>query len=415
MQQWLEERLLKLNLTETMEKPDGFSRLSYSAEEWAARAKFIELAEELGLAVREDAAGNAIARWNPPSVTEEAPAIAFGSHVDTVTNGGGYDGVAGVLCALATVYQLQEDGFVPAKPLEVICFASEESARFGVSTIGSKAMSGLLDKDTLADVKDQDGVTIKEAVEERGLVYDDTPSAARSEAELEEFIELHIEQGTRVEQAGADVGAVTAIACPIRLQVDGQGKAGHTGTTPMDRRKDALVMAAELITFVYERAQALNERGGMPIVATASTVSCEPNVMNVIPDRVQLGIDIRSVSDALKEELAADIRAKSAEIMARFRVTLEIATLVNNPSVQLDPSIHEALVGAAGAAGLTNYTLESGAGHDVMNMAHRWPAGLLFIPCRDGLSHHPDEHASLADLENGVKVLTAYVKNKAGD
>lgn len=415
MKTWLEHNLLKLNLTDTMDQPDGFTRLSFSPEEWEARDAFIQIAKEMDLTIHEDEAGNVIARWIPGNPTEEKPAIALGSHVDTVTNGGGYDGVAGVLCGLGTVYQLKKEGFIPDRPIEVICFASEESARFGVSTIGSKAMSGMLDTEALAEVPDKDGVTIKQAMEERGLNYDESPKAERDAGDLSSFVELHIEQGTRIEKARGEVGAVTAIACPIRLNIDIFGKAGHTGTTPMADRQDALVSAAELISFIYNRALAFNEENDTPLVATASTISNEPNVMNVIPGKVTVGVDIRSVSDELKEKMAEEIRKKTAEIEETFRATINIQTLVNNPSIFLDESVHKDLTRAAEQAGLNNFTLESGAGHDVMNMARKWPSGLVFIPCKDGLSHHPEEHASLDDLEKGVKLLAAYIKNKAGD
>ncbi|PYZ99063.1 Zn-dependent hydrolase [Alteribacter lacisalsi] len=416
MKTWIEENLKNLNQTDEMNPPEGFTRLSYTAEEWESITQFKQIAEDLGLHLKQDEAGNVIARWDPE--TEEGQkrsAAATGSHLDTVANGGGYDGAAGVLCGLGAVKMLKDQGFSPQRPIEVICFISEESARFGVSTIGSKAMAGLLDPDKLKDVADKDGVTVKEAVEFRGFNWDRITSAEREEEEIYSFLELHIEQGTRVQDAGADFGAVTAIACPIRLNVTVTGRAGHTGTTPMDRRHDALVSAAPLITFVSERAKALSAEKDLPVVATCSTIELKPNVMNVIPGTAEIGIDIRSVDDNLKEELEQEVYEKCREIEETFQVKVTTEKLVHNPSITLEPKVFETIRDTGKSAGYKPLTLESGAGHDVMNMQAKWPSGLLFIPCRDGLSHHPDEHAELEDLVMGVKLIAAYLEKETGE
>ncbi|SDY08931.1 N-carbamoyl-L-amino-acid hydrolase [Evansella caseinilytica] len=415
LKKWLETGLKRLNVTNSMDRPEGFTRLSYSEEEWKARSEFILLAKAAGLVTREDQAGNVIARWEEKHHLPDSPAVAVGSHVDTVVNGGGYDGVAGVLCGLGAVRKLKKEGFRPKYPIEIISFASEESARFGVSTIGSKAMAGLIDTKSLAEVKDRNGVTLKEAVESQGLVFDQLALAERSAGELLSFVELHIEQGTRVEQAGADYGAVTAIACPVRLLIHVIGKAGHTGTTPMAERQDALVAAAELVSYIYQQAVEQNRKSSMPLVATASTIEMEPNVMNVIPGTVRLGVDIRSVSDSLKAGMHRAVLQQCKQLERKYRVTINVDVLVNNPSIHLDEGVHEELVKAGDEAGLKSFTLASGAGHDVMNMAAKWPAGLVFIRCKDGLSHHPQEYTSLEDLEIGATLLASYLCKKAGD
>lgn len=409
MKEWLDKHLKALNLTDSMNQAEGFCRLGYTEEEWLAIDVFVSIAEDIGLKVRRDEAGNAIARWE---AEDSLPAVAVGSHVDTVKGGGGYDGVAGVLCGLAAVKKLKEEGFQPASPIEVICFASEESSRFGVSTIGSKAMSGLLNKNEVEGVTDEDGITIRQAVEDMGLSWDAIEDAERPESALKSFIELHIEQGTRVEDAGADFGAVTAVACPIRLKVIVNGQMGHTGTTPMGKRKDAFVAAAPLVSFISETALALSNSSAVPIVATASTLELKPNAMNVIPGTVELGIDIRSVDDSLKKEMEKRIREKCHQLSESFGVTIEVKTLVHNPSVQLDEAVMRKLQHSGEALGYKALVLESGAGHDVMNMAAKWPSGLLFIPCKNGLSHHPEEFASIKDLEMGTKIIAQYLKTE---
>lgn len=407
MKDWLDHNLKALNLTDSMDQAEGFCRLGYTEEEWRSIDVFVSIAENIGLKVRRDQAGNAIARWE---AEDSLPAVAVGSHVDTVKGGGGYDGVAGVLCGLAAVKKLKEEGFEPASPIEVICFASEESSRFGVSTIGSKAMSGLLNKKEVEGVTDEDGITIRQAVEDMGLSWDAIEEAERPETALKSFIELHIEQGTRVEDAGANFGAVTAVACPIRLKVIINGQMGHTGTTPMGKRKDAFVAAAPLVPFISETALSLSDSNAVPIVATASTFELKPNAMNVIPGTVELGVDIRSVDDSLKKEMEELIREKCHQLSDSFGVKIEVKTLVHNPSVQLDETVMRKLQHSGESLGYKALVLESGAGHDVMNMAAKWPSGLLFIPCKNGLSHHPEEFASIEDLEMGTEIIAQYLK-----
>ncbi|CAM3812355.1 M20 family metallo-hydrolase [Mesobacillus thioparans] len=413
MKDWLEKHLCELNLTKTMERPEGFCRLGYTAEEWKAIDVFASLAEYLGLIVHRDEAGNAIARWETSGM-ESLPAVAVGSHLDTVKGGGGYDGVAGVLCALAAIKKLKEEGFMPAFPVEVICFASEESSRFGVSTIGSKAMSGILNKKELECIQDEHGTTIRQAVENVGLNWNKIDQANRTAAELKSFFELHIEQGTRIQDYGAEFGVVTAIACPIRLKVTVTGQMGHTGTTPMGKRSDALVAAAPLISFISETAESLSAGSEVPIVATASTIELKPNAMNVIPGIVELGVDIRSVDDMLKEKMKEHIYDKCIQLEQSFGVKMKVTTMVNNSSVQLDEKVRGKLQSAGESLGYKAMVLESGAGHDVMNMAAKWPSGLIFIKCRNGLSHHPEEFASLEDLQIGTDIITQYLRNEAG-
>ncbi|MCA1011917.1 M20 family metallo-hydrolase [Halobacillus halophilus] len=412
LEEWLNQHLLELNLTDEMDYENGFTRLSYTEDEKQAHQAFSRIAENLGLDVHSDQAGNVWAEWKTDT---EAPVVALGSHVDTVSSGGGYDGVAGVLTALAAIKLLKDQDYTPRKNISVICFASEESARFGVSTIGSKAVSGLLDKDDVANVEDAEGVTIKEAVESFGLSWDTIDQAEKGEKELESFLELHIEQGTQIENHGADIGIVRGVACPIRLQITAEGMANHTGTTPMNRRSDAFAAIAPLITFVEEQANQMNEEQDVPLVATVSTVQLHPNVMNVIPGQVELGIDIRSVDDTLKKELADRIESFCRKIEDKRKIHVHVKTLVNNNSVFLDPNLQGKLAKVTDQLQLKSMEMDSGAGHDVMNMAEKWPSGLLFIPCEEGISHHPKEYASNEDLAKGARVMAEYLKVETGE
>ncbi|WP_273854326.1 M20 family metallo-hydrolase [Guptibacillus spartinae] len=407
MQSWLEKSLLALNLTQTMDRPEGFSRLSFTLEEREALNQFVTIAKELGLETSEDQAGNQWAIWQ---VNEDAPTVALGSHLDTVSNGGGYDGVAGVLSALAAVKKLKDKAFQPAKNIAVICFVSEESARFGVSTIGSKAISGKLDKKETSQVTDRNGVTIKQAVEEFGVNWETIEEAELPVEKLSCFLELHIEQGTQIEEHHKEVGIVNGVACPIRLQVNVQGMANHTGTTPMHRRQDALVAIAPLVNYVSERATEISRKSEQPLVATVSTLALKPNVMNVIPGEVELGIDIRSVDDQLKRDFANEIKEYCRRISADNQVEVTVSTLVDNDSVLLDYEMQKQLAEVCEELGFEKLVMNSGAGHDVMNMAAKWPSGLIFIPCKDGISHHPSEFASLEDIEKGVYLISRYIE-----
>lgn len=374
---WLEEKLCALNVTSSMNQSEGFTRLGYSDEEKQAHAQFINTANELGLHTFEDEAGNQWAVWK---VEENAPTIGLGSHLDTVYSGGGYDGVAGVLCALAAVKTLKDKQITPKKNIAVICFASEESARFSVSTLGSKAVSGELNKEAIETISDQDGTTIKQAMEQVGLNWETVQQAERAESDLEQFLELHIEQGKILADQGLDIGIVHGIARPIRLSVRCEGMANHTGTTPMNNRQDALVAIAPLITFVEQEASKMNEREGISIVATVSVATVKPNAMNMIPGEVELGIDIRSTDNNLKQELYASIYTFCESVEKDRNVKVTITTLVNDASVELDKEMQGKLFAVSKSLGYKTISMDSGAGHDVMNMALKWQSGLIFIP-----------------------------------
>lgn len=406
MNSWLIEHLKRMNMSDVLVRPEGFTREGYTSEETNAMEVFKEIAKELGLAVEVDAAGNVIARWEVPG--GESAAVATGSHLDTVPNGGAFDGGAGVVCGLGAVKMLKEADYEPKRPIEVICFRSEESSRFGVSTIGSKAMSGLFDP-AIGTLVDQYGTTLEEAVKSQGFNWENLSKAKRSKEQLKSFVELHIEQGMHINEHEKNYGIVKGVACPIRLAVTFSGKAGHTGTTPMDRRQDALAAAAPFISFVQETALQMNDVYEKPLVATVSTLTSAPNSMNVIPQTVTAGVDIRSVDDFLKKKMADAIRSELKRIEQATGVSITIEVLVDNPSVLLDENIARQLADAGAQEAYLAHQMDSGAGHDVMNMAQVWPSGLLFIPCKDGLSHHPDEYATAEDMKMGAELLARYL------
>ncbi|SFB10570.1 N-carbamoyl-L-amino-acid hydrolase [Lentibacillus halodurans] len=407
LREWLEDTFYALNLTDKENIHKGFSRLGYTKEEAAAHNQFLKIADGLGLNTYRDEIGNQWAVWE---VDKSKKTIAMGSHLDTVYNGGGYDGVAGILCALASIKMLMDKKVKPNRNVAIICFASEESARFGISTIGSKGITGQLDKDKIADIGDKDEMTIKQAIEEFGLSWNDIENAELPTDKIESFLELHIEQGNILQEKHADIGIVNGVARPIRFVVKVRGQANHTGTTPMNKRRDALVEAAPLISFINNEAQKVYESSSL--VATVSTLKLTPNAMNIIPGEVELGIDIRSVKDQVKHDFAAKFKAFCSETEKENNVTIDIHTLVDDQSITLDNKLQNKLLKAAQKEGLKTLKMDSGAGHDVMNMAQKWPSGLIFIPCKDGISHHPEEYTSLDHLVKGSQVLQRFLEEE---
>lgn len=405
---WIEKTLLQLNLTVDMNQPKGFSRLGYTKEEQAAHEQFRVIAQHLGLKTHQDQAGNQWAVWQ---VDENTGTIAAGSHLDTVYHGGGYDGVAGVLTAFAAVKILKEKQFQPAKNIAIVAFACEESARFGVSTIGSKAVCGLLDTNRVANLKDTNGITLEGAVNHCGLNWGNIQDAKLPTDAIEQFIELHIEQGRLLENTQKEIGIVRAIAQPTRLLITCEGMTNHTGTTPMNDRQDALVATAGLISHVENAALKINAQQSIPLMATVSTIKASPNAMNMIPGQVVIGIDIRSTNAVLKQEMVEMIQTYIHETEVRRSVSFHIETLADDPPIQLDSKIQEVFTELCEDLNLSSMVMDSGAGHDAMNMAQRWPSGLLFIPCNQGISHHPAEYTDSQSLLNGAKLLAAYFRN----
>lgn len=402
---WIEDNLLRLNLTIHMNQPWGFSRLGYTKEEQAAHEQFRLIAQELGLTTHQDQAGNQWALWQ---IDKNAGTIAAGSHLDTVYNGGGYDGVAGVLTAFAAVKMLKDQQMQPVKNIAIVAFACEESARFGVSTIGSKAVCGMLDTDRVATIQDKNGITLEEAVNDCGLNWQTIQEAKRPTDALEQFIELHIEQGRILENTQIEIGIVRAIAQPTRLSITCEGMTNHTGTTPMDERQDALVATAGLISHVENVALQINERQPTPLMATVSTLQLSPNAMNMIPGQVVFGCDIRSTDAALKQDLVKSIQKFIKQTELEKSVSFHIKTLADDLPIQLDENIQEIFTKLCEELNFSSMIMDSGAGHDAMNMATRWPSGLLFIPCHEGLSHHPAEKTDTTSLLKGAQLLAAY-------
>lgn len=378
----------------------GFSRLVFGEAEWGAVEYVTGLMREAGLAVRTDAFGNVIGRLEGRE--PGAPVVATGSHVDTVPEGGNFDGVVGVIAGLGALMRLKARGLL-RRPVEVMVFRGEESARFSIHTMGSKVMAGIASVEAWRKLQDHGGATLAQALATRGLDLERIPEAVRRPEEFKAFVEVHIEQGPVLEEAGIPIGVVEAIAGPVRLKINVEGTASHSGTTPMGKRRDALVSAAQVVLAVQDEAAKRAERR---IVGTVGVMKVHPGAMNVVPGRVEMWVDIRGI-DA--EDIAATARAvreAAARIADREGTRIQLETLSTDTPVPMDSDVIRTIEAACRRAGVAYRRMPSGAGHDAMNMAKLAPAGMIFIPCRRGVSHNPDEYAAPEDILTGIDVLT---------
>ena len=354
---------------------------------------------DAGLDVRTDPVGNVIGRRS--ATRDDAPVLLLGSHLDSVRDAGRYDGVLGVLAALAVATL---DGAPLPFHLDVIAFCDEEGLRFGATFFGSRAVTGTFPPELL-DVRDADGISLRNALERAGYEPDAIPSAAYDPAQMLGYLELHIEQGPRLERANAPLGIATAIAGQSKLAVTFEGHANHAGTTPMDARRDALVGAAEWIQAVEARAVATPD-----LVATVGRISAEPGAVNVVPGRVQATLDVRHERDAERVAAVAELRAAADEIARRRGLRATFAVQEETDSMPLDPDLRARLERATGAP-----TFVSGAGHDAGVMSGFTPSALLFVRSPGGLSHHPDEAVHAHDLAAALEALTWVVEDAARD
>lgn len=385
----------------------GVTRLAFSDEDQAARQYIEKLMAEFGLTVRLDSFGNMIGRLE--GTDPDAPAVVTGSHLDTVPEGGKYDGVLGVLGGLEAVRRLKQQGPL-THPVEVIVFAAEESSRFNYATMGSKAMTGTANFAVWARAKDSQGVTLATALASRDIDLGRVKEAVRAREEIKAFLELHIEQGPVLERTGNQIGIVEAIAAPTRLRIIVEGTAGHSGATPMGARQDALVSAAMIILAVQEIALEHHHQG---TVGTVGVLKVHPNAMNVIPGRVEMGVDIRGVDQESIIETIQDLKDAVSSIADSQETPVAIEVMTSEKPVALDEEIIEVCESVCRGMNVSYKVMNSGAGHDAMNMAAIAPSGMIFIPCRDGLSHNPEEYADPADIMQGIEVLTETIRQLA--
>lgn len=400
----LHERLDELAAISTSDR--GVTRESFTPG-YERAADLVEgWMRDAGLQTRRDAAGNRFGRL--PGAQPDRPCVLTGSHLDSTLEAGRLDGVYGVLGALAAAEALAAEDPLP-RPVEVLAMVGEEP-RFSTGCLGSRALVGAIGADDARRLKDRDGISMAEAMASVGLDPERLPEAALPAGHAALFVELHIEQGAVLERLGRRIGIVEAIAAPHDLRLTFHGQARHAGTTPMDDRHDALLAAAETV-MAAERA-ALGT-GSPRTVATVGALQVRPGANNVIPGEVELEVDVRD-TDLRPRQAAVDAVLEAARQAADRRgVTLDVATVAEDAPVGCAPAVTEAAQAACDELGVQPHYMASGAYHDAVLLAARFPVGMVFVPSRDGLSHHPDEDTDAADLELGVEVLTATLRRLA--
>lgn len=383
------------------------TRVLFSSEDLAARAWLREKFEAAGLVVRQDVVGNLFARWE--GTEPELPAVATGSHTDAIPNAGKFDGVVGVLGALEAVRALQEDGFCPRRSIEIVMFTAEEPTRFGLGCLGSRLLAGAITPEAAAELRDPDGASIESL---RGAAGCEGPLASvrLAEGHYAAFVELHIEQGPLLEREGVDIGVVGKIAAPAAFRVRLTGEGGHAGAVLMPDRHDAGLAGAEIALAVEEAAK---ESGSPDTVGTTGVFRIEPGAINSVPARTLLEIDLRDTDLEARERAEARIRTAIIEVGARRGVAYEVETINSDPPAICDPALVEAAEATAGALGLTAQRMISRAYHDSLFMARICPTVMIFIPCRNGWSHRPDEYSSPGAIANGVSVLAGVLRAQA--
>ena len=380
-------------------EPPVVTRVVFSEADLRARAYVKNLCAKAGLVVHEDAIGNMFARWQG-SQPDLAP-VGTGSHIDAIPNAGLYDGCVGVLGGLEAIRVLQHLGFKPRRSIELVIFTAEEPTRFGIGCLGSRMMAGLLSPQQALGLRDKEDRGLEELRTQAGFAGA-LESVALAVGRFHQFVELHIEQGPILEQEGIDIGLVTQIAAPASMRVLIEGEGGHAGGKLMPGRKDALAGAAEIILALEASAKS---SGAIDTVATVGICEVFPGAVNSIPSRVRMETDIRDTAGARRDRVLDALKATCAEVASRRGLTIT-ATLVNaDLPATCDATILAMMEAAAAEAGKSYKRMVSRAYHDSLFMAHITSVAMLFIPCRGGVSHRPDEYASPEWIGSGVHLL----------
>jgi allantoate deiminase len=377
--------------------PDNLTRTYLTPAHRAALEQVAEWMQAAGMTTRIDPAGNLVGRQ---ACAADGPALLIGSHIDSVRDGGAFDGALGIMLGIECVAAL--GGKRAAVPIEVIAFGDEEGSRFPASMLCSRAVAGTLKPDDL-DIADADGITLGAALSAFGLDKGRFGSARRPAGSVLAYFEAHIEQGPVLEAEGLALGVVTAIAAQKRLAVAMTGIAGHAGTSAMHLRHDALAAAAEAVLAIERIARAAD------LVATVGRLAVAPGAANVVPGRVDFTIDVRAGTDAARDAAEAAIRDALAAIAAARGIGLAIAETQALAASPCDPALGERLAQAVAATGQQPRRLLSGAGHDAMVMAALAPTAMLFIRCAGGISHSPREAATAADAASALDAMLRFI------
>jgi len=381
---------------------EGLFRPYLGPAHQASLARLSDWMEEAKMRVRRDAMGNLIGRYD--GGRPDAPALVIGSHIDSVRDGGRYDGALGVMLGVECVARLQEEGRKLSFPIEVVAFGDEEGSRFPTPMLCSRAFAGKFSTDMLS-LADRGGVSLESALKQNGLHSAWLATARRLPQEVFAYLETHIEQGPVLESEGLSVGTVVGIASQMRYRIVMQGKAGHAGTTTMGLRRDALAAASEAVLAVERIAS----HGPADLVATVGMMNVNPGAVNVIAGRAEFSLDIRAGLAETRDQAASRILTALADIAKRRDVSLSIECVQELPSSPSDPHLVALMDAAIEKEGLPPRQLVSGAGHDAMVLSALCPTIMLFIRCAEGISHNPLEHVDPADAEIALRVMRRFL------
>lgn len=385
------------------ETPGALTRVFLSPEQRRANDLVLGWMTSAGMTARLDPIGNVVGRFE--AATPGAPALMLGSHLDTVRDAGKYDGMLGVVAAIACVKALAAEGKRLPYAVEVVGFGDEEGVRFQSTLIGSRAVAGTFDPKTLA-AKDAKGTSVAEALAAFGLDPKSVDRARRRREDVLAYVELHIEQGPVLEAKGLALGVVTSIAGAARFQVDLEGMAGHAGTVPMSLRQDALAAAAECVLALEKRCA-----GTDGLVGTVGKIEARPGAINVIPGAVRFTMDIRAATDGVRRKAVSDVLEAIEAIAARRKIKAAIAKLHENDCAACAPWLMDQIGKAVTSLGLPRFDLASGAGHDGMAMIALADIGMLFVRCKAGVSHNPAEAITVADADIGARALLRFIRD----
>lgn len=378
----------------------GITRLAFTELDLKAQDYILNLMVEAGLTVRKDQMGNLIGRLEGQDNT--LPAVLTGSHIDTVPEGGKFDGVVGVVGGLAAINRLREMGPLN-HAVELIVFSAEESSRFGFATMGSKAMTGAINLSAWSKAKDQHGISFPEALSQQKLDIKEIALSARNKDEIKAFVELHIEQGSVLEKTGNIIGIVETIAAPTRLKITVEGMAAHSGSTPMEERHDALVSASMIVLAINEIALDHSSQG---TVATVGDLKVHPGSINVIPGLVEMLVDLRGIKQESIIECLQEMKDAISTITEEQDTIVSMEMMSAEKPVDMNQDIRKLIEQSCIEVGTSYQMIHSRAGHDAMNMSKLAPTGMIFLPSRNGISHNPDEYTDYDHIMVGIDVLT---------
>ncbi len=388
-------------------EPPAVTRVVFGPSDKMARGWLASLCHEAKLAVREDAVGNLFARW--AGMRPELPAVGTGSHIDAIPYAGKFDGTVGVLGGLEAIRALQRSGFRPQRSIELLLFTSEEPTRFGIGCFGSRLLSGTLSDSADEGFKDAEGRTLRELRTAAG--YSGSLAEVRlSDSYYDAFVELHIEQGQLLEKEAIPIGVVTQIAAPAGMRISVEGEGGHAGAVLMDDRKDAFCAAAEIVLAVERSARST---GARDTCGTVGKCQIYPGAVNSIPSRVLLEVDVRDTDEARRNDVLREIENACEQIAGKRGVAVKVELVNADPPAQCSGKIISTVIESADELGLSYKKMVSRAYHDSLFMARIAPTGMIFIPCRKGISHRPDEYASPESIGKGTHLLASALAKLA--